>query len=101
MELSKLVACNLTTDDLKSQAERWTRLVETVGLGRTETDNGLRLSFRYDPVIEEELRALVAVENECCGWAAWEVARAGEVLVMVARSQWEGIATLHTMFANI
>ena len=100
MELSKLVACTLTTDDLKSQAERWTRLGETFGLGRTETEDGVRLSVRYHPAIAEELRALVAVEKECCSWAAWAVERVDEELVMAARSRGEGIATLHAMFTG-
>jgi hypothetical protein len=42
----------------------------------------------------------VTVENDCCSWAAWSVERdADGPLVVVARSQDEGIATLHVMFA--
>lgn len=98
MELSELVACTLTDRDLKTQRERWLALVENFGLGRAETNDGIRLRFRYHPAVEDELRALVAVENECCAWAAWAVARDGDALVMAARSQDEGVVTLHTMF---
>jgi hypothetical protein len=98
VELSKLVACTLTQSDLKSQRERWLRLGKTFGLGRTETDDGLRLGFRYHPAIAEELEALVAVENDCCSWASWTVEREDDVLVMTARSSGEGVATLHGMF---
>ena len=100
MELSELVACTLTATDLKSQSARWLTLGETFGLGRTETDDGLRLRFQYHPAVENELQALVAVENHCCGWASWHVERDGEELLMTARSTGEGIATLHTMFAR-
>ena len=101
MELSDLVACTLTTGDLKTQRERWLRLGETFGLGRTETEDGLCVSFRYHPAVEEELRALVAVENECCSWAAWDVERTGDAVDVVGRSKGQGIATLHTMFTQL
>jgi hypothetical protein len=100
MELSKLVACTLTGSDLKTQRERWLAVGEAFGLGRTETDDGIRLRFRYHPAVEDELRALVGVENECCSWAAWNVELTDGVLVMTARSTGEGVATLHTMFMH-
>jgi hypothetical protein len=101
MELSELVVCTLSDTDLKSQRERWLALGENFGLGRRETEDGLRVSFRYHPEIREELDALVAVENECCSWAAWSVERDGDTLVMVARSQGTGVETLHGMFAQL
>jgi hypothetical protein len=100
VELSELIACTLTDTDLKTQRERWLAVGQNFGLGRTETDDGLRLSFRYHAAIEEELQALVAVENECCSWASWTVERDDDVLVMAARSQGDGVATLHGMFTT-
>jgi hypothetical protein len=93
-----VVACTLGSLDLASQAKRWTRLRGGAELGRVETDDGLRLSFRDEPGVERELLALVAVENECCAWASWEVCRETGALVMQASSTGAGIATLHTMF---
>jgi hypothetical protein len=98
MELSELIACTLTDANLKTQRERWLALGESFGLGRTETEDGLRLRFRVDPAIEAELEALVAVENDCCSWAAWSVEHEDGILVMAARSRGEGIHTLHGMF---
>jgi len=100
MELSELVACTLSDADLKSQRDRWLALGDNFGLGRRETDDGLRVSFRYHPAIREELDALVAVENECCAWASWSVEREGDVLVMAARSTGTGVTTLHGMFTQ-
>ncbi|HJQ73933.1 MAG TPA: hypothetical protein VJ814_03530 [Gaiellaceae bacterium] len=101
MELSELIACTLTETDHKTQRERWLALGENFGLGREATADGLRLSFRYHPQIREELDALVAVENECCSWAAWSVEREGDTLVMAARSQGMGVTTLHGMFTQL
>lgn len=98
MELSELIACTLSDTDLKSQRERWLALGESFGLGREETKDGLRLSFRAHPEIRKELDALVAVENDCCSWAAWSVEDDDETLVMVARSEGTGVDTLHGMF---
>lgn len=101
MELSELVACTLSGSDLKSQRERWLALGENFGLGRRETETGLCLDFRYHPAVRAELEALVAVENECCSWAAWSVEREGDTLVMAARSKGVGVTTLHGMFTQL
>jgi len=100
-ELSELVACTLSDTSLKTQRERWIALGESFGTGRCETADGLRLTFRDHPAVEAELQALVAVENECCGWAAWSIERGKDgALVMAARSQDDGIAALHGMFTR-
>jgi hypothetical protein len=101
MELSELVACTLTDTDLKSQRDRWLNLGENFGLGRRETADGLRLSFRHHPAVRRELDALVAVENECCSWAAWSVEQEGDTLIMAARSTGTGVTTLHGMFTQL
>jgi hypothetical protein len=100
MELSELVACTLADTDLKSQRERWLALGENFGLGRQETKDGLRISFRSHPAIRQELEELVLVENECCSWASWSVENEGDKLVMAARSQGTGVETLHGMFTQ-
>jgi hypothetical protein len=96
--LAPVVACTLTSEDLGTQAERWTRLRSEAGLERVETENGLRLSFRDERWVEEELRALVAVENDCCAWASWDVRPEPGELVMHASSTGDGVTTLHGMF---
>jgi len=97
-ELSALVACTLNESDLKTQRERWVNLGTNFGRGREATDDGLRLLFDNHPAVENELRGLVAVENDCCSWAAWSVEHEDGMLVMAARSRGEGIVTLHGMF---
>jgi hypothetical protein len=94
-ELSELVACTLNETNLKTQRERWLNLGENFGIG-----DGLRLTFKDHPAVAAELEALVQVENNCCSWAAWAVERSDGALVMAARSQGEGIATLHGMFTS-
>jgi hypothetical protein len=90
------IACTLGVADLAAQGRRWQRLLARTLTGRAETADGLRLTFR--PEAEDELRALVAVETECCAWAAWTVEPAAGAVVLDVRSADEGIATVHTMF---
>lgn len=94
------VACTLSEADLSAQAERWTRLWRSAGLRRVETDDGLRLTFHDDGPVEDELRALVAVESTCCAWATWTVAREDGALAMHAVSSGEGVATLHLLLTR-
>ena len=90
------IACTLTSADLRGQARRWQRLIGRDLTGRTETDDGLRLWFR--PQGEAELRALVAIESECCRWASWTVMSGPGEVTLGIRAPAEGAAILHEMF---
>ena len=95
------VACTLTSADLAAQSQRWERLAVRAMAGRTETADGLRIFFRPEPGAEEELRALVAVENECCRWADWTVEAGDGQIVLAVRAAGDGITALHGMFAGL
>ena len=92
------VACTLTPADLAAQGERWHRLMAWAVTERAETADGLRVRFR--PGAEEELRALVAVETQCCPWASWTVELDAGTVVLDVRSTAGGVATVHGMFAR-
>jgi hypothetical protein len=95
-----VIACGLGGDETGAQVKRWMRLGRDAGLDRVETEDGLRIRFRDDPAAEEELRALVAVESNCCSWARWEVRRADGDLILEVSSAPGGAAALHTMFST-
>ena len=92
------IACTLDAADLRAQARRWQRLMARALTERSETANGLRLTFW--PEAEDELRALAAVETGCCAWATWTVEPAARAVVLDVRSADEGIAALHGMFTT-
>ena len=100
-ELAELVACTLSDTDLRTQRERWINVGTNFGIARKKTGDGLQITFKDHPAVEQELRALVDVENDCCSWASWSVDRKEGVLVMAARSTGEGISTLHDMFKEV
>jgi MerR family transcriptional regulator, copper efflux regulator len=95
------VACSLTTEGLAEQAGRWVRLAARAMTGHTTTTDGLRLGFRPEPGIEEELRALAAVETQCCPWATWTVQASATQLVLEVRAAGDGVTVLHGMFTGL
>jgi hypothetical protein len=92
------IACTLTGTDLEAQRDRWVALRERSGIARHEAADGLRLTFEDLPEVEAALQALTALENDCCAWADWSVERSDGALVLAARSEGHGVATLHGMF---
>jgi hypothetical protein len=94
------VACALTAAKLTAQAGRWRRVAAAAMTDRIETATGLRVRFRAEPGVEEELRSLVETENECCPWASWTVRTAANQVVLDVSSAGDGIAALHDMFTG-
>jgi hypothetical protein len=95
------VACTLTMAAMAEQTGRWERLATRALTEHAQTEHGLRLSFRPEPGAEEELRRLVAVENECCRWASWTVHASAGRIVLEVSSSGDGIAALHNMFTGL
>ena len=95
------VACSLTMEGLAKQAGHWARLAARAMTGRTKIADGLRLGFRPEPGIEEELRALVAVETQCCPWATWTVQASATQVTLDVRATGDGVSALHGMFTGL
>ena len=95
------VACSLSTAGLAEQAGRWARLAARAMTGHAKTGDGLRLGFRPEPGVEEELRALVAVETQCCPWATWTVQASATQVVLDVRAADDGVTALHGMFTGL
>src|SRR5689334_6016337 len=95
------VACSLTTEGLAEQAGRWARLAARALTGRALTADGLRLDFHPEPGVEEELRALAAVETQCCPWATWTVQASATPLALDVRATGDGVTALHGMFTGL
>ena len=92
------IACTLSPAGLAARAGRWERLIALAMTECIHAEDGLRMSFRPEPGVEDELRGLVAVENDCCSWAAWAVETVAGAPVLDVRSTGPGIATLHGLF---
>jgi hypothetical protein len=96
------VACSLGRDDLAELQARWQRLGESAGIEVAPTERGLRLVFRRDPGVGEEVRELAALERECCGFADWSVSEPGaNVVLEVSGSSDEAIVAVQAMFGSL
>lgn len=76
------VACTLGTGDRAQRAARWEALAARALRQASRTERGLCLVFDADPGVEDELRSLIALERECCGFARWSVSAAGRRLTL-------------------
>jgi hypothetical protein len=64
-----------------------------------ETERGVRLSYSATPGVEEKLRELVALEEECCAFADWRVEPRGAQVILEVTAPEDSVDALQTMFA--
>jgi hypothetical protein len=94
-----VIACSLTASELPERRRRWLALTDRALVGRTVTTDGVRLTFRAAPGVEDELQALAELERECCGFAAFEVAAAGDRVTLDVKSSGDGVTAVRELFA--
>jgi hypothetical protein len=92
------VACTLSDGQMGERRRRWHELAGRAFVERTETPEGIRLTFRADEGVEAELRELAGLERTCCAFADWLVS--GSVLEVTAESD-EAVAAVHGMFRSL
>jgi hypothetical protein len=93
-----VIACSLGADQLSERRERWHALLEGSLLERAPIAAGVRLSLAAGPGVEAELRVLAALERECCGFAAFDVAAAPGGLTLEVTSQGDGVTAVRELF---
>lgn len=91
------IACTLNYRQMGDRRRRWHELADRAFVDREETATGIRLVFRDDEGVADELRELAELERECCAFAAWSVE--GSVLEVSGTSD-EGVAAVHGMFRS-
>jgi hypothetical protein len=65
------------------------------------TERGLRLVFRREAGVEDELRELAELERECCAFAGWTVRTYDERAVLeVTGANAQAVAAVQAMFAG-
>jgi hypothetical protein len=93
------VACTLSAGQMNERRQRWHALAGRAFVERTETERGLRLVFRADAGVADELRELAGLERDCCAFADWSVgAGDGRAVLEVTGTSDEGVAAVHAMF---
>jgi hypothetical protein len=96
-----VVACALGDEALTERRQRWQALGARAGIDIVSTDSGLRLIFRADRGVEEELRELAALERHCCAFADWSVRlRDGKVVLDIRGESDVAAAAVQEMFRS-
>ena len=98
MDELPLIACSLTAAEMPDRRRRWLALTDRALARRTATAEGVRLTFRAAPGVEEELRALAALERDCCGFAAFEVAAGADRVTLDVKSSGDGVMAVRELF---
>jgi hypothetical protein len=93
-----VIACTLSPAQLPERRARWVALMERALAGRAEIADGLRLTFRAECGVEDELRALAVLERDCCGFAAFAVSPSGTRVVLDVTSSGEGVEAVRRLF---
>jgi len=85
---------------LSERRQRWQALAARAELD-IAASGGLRLIFRAEHGVEEELHELAALERECCAFAAWSVRPTGaEIVLEISGASEESVAAVQGMLAN-
>jgi hypothetical protein len=67
-------------------------------LGSERVDGGVRLRLRSDEQVQDELQRLIDLEQECCAWIDWLVARGDEIEVLATARDRSGGPAIAEMF---
>jgi hypothetical protein len=96
-----VVACSLDRGELAERGKRWDGIAEQAFVERVLTERGLRLVFRREAGVEDELRELAELERECCAFADWTVMTDDERAVLeVTGANAQAVAAVQAMFAG-
>jgi hypothetical protein len=73
-----IAACTLGADDGRDRMVRWRRLTEDARPVARRIGSVLEVTYPLEAGVGEELEMLVAAEQQCCAFVAWDVRRAGD-----------------------
>ena len=94
------ISCTLGTADLAAQGAAWRTLREASEIAVERIADGIRVRFRADAGVEQELHRLTAVENECCSWATWSVLAGEHEALLEVRSSGDGVRAAQALFSR-
>jgi hypothetical protein len=92
------IACTLGSEEHRDRRERWLRLTRQALEEKRFTPQGVQLRLRPLSGVEEEARALVELERDCCSFARWSVASHGATVTIDVTAGGEGVKALHAQF---
>jgi len=95
------IACSLDREGLAKRGKRWLELGARAAVEVAATDRGLRLAFRADEGVEDELRRLAKLERECCAFADWSLHVGGEEITLELAAEGEAVPVVREMLSGL
>ena len=93
------IACSLNAAGQTARRAAWESLAERSLRERQMTARGVQLVFARRPGVQDELRELARLEEECCAFAGWRVEDHGDRVVLdVSAETAGGVSALQAMF---
>jgi hypothetical protein len=92
------IACTLGSEEHRDRRERWLRLTTQALEEKRLTPQGVQLRLHALSGVEEEARALVDLERDCCAFARWSVEGHGATVTIDITAGGEGVKALHAQF---
>jgi hypothetical protein len=101
MEMTELpvIACSLTAEELPGRRRRWLALTDRALVARAPIEGGVRLTFRANPGVQQELSELAALERECCGFANFDVSASADRVTLDVVSSGDGVTAVRELFS--
>jgi hypothetical protein len=79
------MACTLTAEGLAERELAWRRLAERALIGSERLEGGAVQRYERAPGVADELRELLGLEAECCGFLEFELREEeGEIILRVS-----------------
>ncbi len=98
MDDAVMAACTLPEPELRRRGRDWKALIDEALVEKVPVPGGVRLTFRPERSVVEDLVGLVYAERECCGWASWTLTSSAEAAVLAVTAEGEAAATVRSLF---
>ena len=96
-----LVACTLPAPELRRRGRDWQAVIDDALVEKVPVAGGVRLTFRPERSVVDDLVRLVHAERDCCGWASWTLTSTAEAAVLDVTAEGERAAqTVRSLFGG-
>lgn len=98
MEDPQAAACTLSEPELRRRGRDWRTVIDEALVERAPVAGGVRLTFRPERAVVDDLVGLVHAERQCCGWASWTLTTTAEAAILDVTAEGEGGGVVRSWF---
>ncbi len=98
MDETQAIACTLSEPELRRRGRDWEAVMTEALVEKAPVPGGVRLTFRPERSVVDDLVALVHAERQCCGWASWVLTTTAEAAVLDVTAEGDGAAAVRSWF---